>query len=76
MQHANAPLTPQGRLRLVLLVEEEGFTLQAAADTCNVAKWTERAPDIAARLSDTPPASLGPLFLPTGAGTQALRSWR
>ncbi len=40
MQHANAPLTPIGRLRLVLLVEEEGFTLQAAADACNVAKST------------------------------------
>ncbi len=40
MQHANAPLTPIGRLRLVMLVEEEGFTLQAAADACNVAKST------------------------------------
>lgn len=40
MQHANAPLTVQGRLRMVLLVEDEGFTLQAAADACNVAKST------------------------------------
>lgn len=40
MQHANAPLTQMGRLRLVLLVEEDGFTLQAAADACNVAKST------------------------------------
>lgn len=40
MQHANAPLTPNGRLRMVLLVVEEGFTLQAAADACNVAKST------------------------------------
>jgi hypothetical protein len=39
MQHANAPLTVQGRLRMVLLVEEGGFTLQAAAaDACNVAE--------------------------------------
>ena len=40
MQHANAPLTAIGRLRMVLLVEEEGFTLQGAADACNVAKST------------------------------------
>ena len=40
MQHANAPLTVHGRLRMVLLVEEEGFTLQAAAAACNVAKST------------------------------------
>jgi transposase InsO family protein len=40
MQHANAPLTVQGRLRMVLLVEEDGFTLQAAAAACNVAKST------------------------------------
>jgi transposase InsO family protein len=40
MQHANAPLTAHGRLRMVLLVEEEGFTLQAAAAACNVAKST------------------------------------
>ncbi len=40
MQHRNAPLTPNGRRRLVALVEEEGFTLQAAAAACNVAKST------------------------------------
>lgn len=40
MQYANAPLTPHGRLRMVLLVVEEGFTLQAAAEICNVAKST------------------------------------
>jgi transposase InsO family protein len=40
MHHANAPLTPQGRLRMVLLVEEDGFTLQQAAACCNVAKST------------------------------------
>ena len=38
MQHANAPLTAHGRLRMVLLVEEEGFTLGAAAAACNVAE--------------------------------------
>lgn len=26
MQHANSPLTPNGRRRMVLLVVEEGFT--------------------------------------------------
>ena len=40
MQHANAPLTPIGRLRLVELVEEEGFTFEAAAAASNVAKST------------------------------------
>jgi hypothetical protein len=40
MQHANAPLTMQGRLRMVLLVDEDGLSLQAAAAACNVAKST------------------------------------
>jgi len=31
MQHANSPLTPNGRLRMVRLVEEEKFTFEAAA---------------------------------------------
>ncbi len=40
MQHANAPLTPNGRLRMVLLVEEAGLTFEAAAAASNVAKST------------------------------------
>jgi hypothetical protein len=40
MQHGNAPLTPKGRRRLVALVEEEGFTFEAAAAASNVAKST------------------------------------
>ncbi len=40
MQHRNAPLTPNGRHRLVALVEEEGFTFEAAAAASNVAKST------------------------------------
>src|SRR5918999_997912 len=40
MQHANAPLTPNGRLRLVRLVVEDGFTFEAAAAASNVAKST------------------------------------
>jgi transposase InsO family protein len=40
MQHANAPLTPNGRHRMVLLVEEEGLTFEAAAAASNVAKST------------------------------------
>jgi transposase InsO family protein len=43
MQHGNAPLTPNGRRRLVALVEEEGFTFEAAAATSNVAKSTAHA---------------------------------
>jgi transposase InsO family protein len=40
MQHRNAPLTPNGRRRLVALVEEEGFTFEEAAASSNVAKST------------------------------------
>ncbi len=40
MQHRNAPLTPNGRRRLVALVEEEGFTFEAAAAASNVARST------------------------------------
>jgi transposase InsO family protein len=40
MQHRNAPLTPNGRQRLVALVEEEGLTFEAAAAASNVAKST------------------------------------
>lgn len=40
MQHANAPLTQTGRLRMVLLVEQEGFTFEAAAAVSNVARST------------------------------------
>jgi transposase InsO family protein len=40
MQHRNAPLTPTGRLRMVQLVEEEGFTFEAAAAASGVAKST------------------------------------
>ena len=41
MQHANAPLTPNGRLRMVeLVVEEQEFTFEAAAAASNVAKST------------------------------------
>jgi transposase-like protein len=40
MQHANSPLTPKGRHRMVLLVEEQGFTFEAAAAASNVAKST------------------------------------
>src|SRR4051794_3507117 len=40
MQHANAPLTANGRLRMVELVVEGGFTFEAAAAASNVAKST------------------------------------
>jgi transposase InsO family protein len=40
MQHANAPLTPNGRHRMVMLVEEREFTFEAAAAASNVAKST------------------------------------
>jgi len=40
MQHRNAPLTPQGRRRLVALVEDDGLTFGAAATASNVARST------------------------------------
>ena len=40
MPHANAPLTRTGRHRMVVLVEEEGLTFEAAAAASNVAKST------------------------------------
>ena len=40
MQHPNARLTPTGRLELVRLVEERGFTFEQAAACSNVAKST------------------------------------
>jgi transposase InsO family protein len=40
MEHANAPLTRTGRLRLVELVVEEGLTFEAAAAASSVAKST------------------------------------
>src|SRR3954451_22150370 len=43
MQHRNAPLTPNGRRRLVELVEEDGLTFEVAAATSNVAKSTAHA---------------------------------
>jgi transposase len=40
MQHRNAPLTPNGRRRLVALVEEEHLTFEAAAAASNVSRST------------------------------------
>jgi transposase InsO family protein len=40
MQHANSTLTPKGRHRMVLLVEEQGLTFEAAAAASNVARST------------------------------------
>jgi transposase InsO family protein len=40
MQHRNALLTPNGRLRMVQLVEVHGLTFEAAAAASNVAKST------------------------------------
>jgi transposase-like protein len=40
MQHRNAPLTPQGRRRLVALVEDEKLTFEAAAAASNVSRST------------------------------------
>ncbi len=40
MQHANSTLTPRGRHRMVLLVEELDFTFEAAAAASNVSRST------------------------------------
>lgn len=47
MVHANAPLTPVGRLRLARLVVEEGWSLRRAAERyqcspATVSKWVAR----------------------------------
>ena len=46
-QHPNAPLTPQGRRRMVALVLEGGWTIEATAerfqvDAKTVRKWRDR----------------------------------
>lgn len=47
MQHANAPLTPNGRLRMVLLVVEDGFTSNVAKSTVHtrVGRWWAARPE-------------------------------
>jgi len=45
--HRNAPLTPEGRLRLCLRIEEDGWTVAAAAESMRVSrqcahKWLRR----------------------------------
>jgi len=40
MEHRDAPLTRTGRLRLVRLVEQDGYTFAAAAAAANVAAST------------------------------------
>jgi hypothetical protein len=45
--HANAPLSPKGRLVLCRRVEEEGWTLRAAAEAAGLGvrsagKWLAR----------------------------------
>ncbi len=47
MTHANAPLTPEGRRRLAVLIVEEGWTVRRAAERCQIspataAKWARR----------------------------------
>jgi len=42
MQHRNARLTPNGRYQMVRLVEERGFTFEAAAAASNVSKGDVR----------------------------------
>jgi transposase len=40
MEHANAPFTPNGRLRMVLLVEDQKLTFEQAAACSGVSKST------------------------------------
>lgn len=47
MTHANAPLTPEGRRRLAVLIVEQGWTIRRAAERLQVspataAKWAAR----------------------------------
>jgi transposase-like protein len=80
MQHAKAPLTGQGRLRMVLLVEDDGFTLQQAAACCNVAKstcweWVRRWRQASTATLDQPPQRAS-LSLSTRPATTRPRSGR
>jgi transposase InsO family protein len=48
--HRNAPLTPEGRLRLCLRIEEDGWTVAAAAESMRISrqcahKWLRRYRD-------------------------------
>ncbi len=50
MTHANAPLTPEGRRRLAVLIVEQGWTIRRAAERFQVspstaAKWARRYRD-------------------------------
>jgi transposase InsO family protein len=38
--HRNAPLTPEGRLRLCRLIEEDGWTVAAAAESFRISRQT------------------------------------
>ena len=47
MTHANAPLTPEGRRRLAVLIVDQGWTIRRAAERLQVspataAKWADR----------------------------------
>ncbi|MDO4610502.1 leucine zipper domain-containing protein, partial [Corynebacterium sp.] len=47
MTHANAPLTPTGRLRLASLIVDDGWTIARAAERFQVSaatawKWSRR----------------------------------
>ncbi|WP_155405186.1 helix-turn-helix domain-containing protein, partial [Propionibacterium freudenreichii] len=47
MTHANAPLTPEGRRRLAVLVVEQGWSLRRAAERfqcspATVKRWADR----------------------------------
>jgi hypothetical protein len=49
MQHANSPLTPKGRHRMVLLVEEEGFRSILAEAVAEHRPLAIVSPDVAPR---------------------------
>lgn len=47
MTHANAPLTPEGRRRLALLITRDGWSLRRAAERCQCSpatakRWVDR----------------------------------
>ena len=69
MQHRNAPLTPNGRRRLVALVEEDGLTFEAAAAASNVARstahdWVSRWREAGEERAPGPELPAGPLLAP------------
>ena len=78
MSHANACLTPTGRLRLAQLVVDKGWTLRRAAErwNCSVTtarRWADALPRLGPRRHGRPVLASPPLAAPDPDATRATR---